>query len=439
MIRSDQIEITAALGRLADPLGGMVTGGASHTFAADEPSLVIQSFNYRFPEAPDPLNPAKLQSRMTKGASGSAASHHEALLPAFAEMLERQAASCIDQTRIFTATADELGDYALNLTTLPSCSAAELERSGGYLSPPRSDLPLRWVEGVSLTSGQPRAIPHSLVYLYAGKLSPQERLQAPISTGLAAHKTLPDALNSALLEVVERDALSIMWLQKIPGHRLHPTMPSWSRSASAQLQYSFFDITTDLDVPVVCCVRTAPFTERDHTLIACAAGFDRAKLIDKTVRDVSAVSISFRKPRPIPASYADFTAIHHGATFMANKARASAFSFLLEGDRSDVQIEPRSLGSNSHNKVDSPHRQLTTLIAKLKNAGMEAYAIDLTSVEAHSVGMHVVRVIIPGLQPLPYRYLARYLGHPRLYGAAHRMGCRVLSESEINPWPIPFA
>jgi len=51
----------------------------------------------------------------------------------------------------------------------------------------------------------------------------------------------------------------------------------------------------------------------------------------------------------------------------------------------------------------------------------------------------VVRVIIPGLQPLSFHYRARYLGHPRLYEAPALMGYPVLREEDLNGWPQPFA
>jgi ribosomal protein S12 methylthiotransferase accessory factor len=46
-------------------------------------------------------------------------------------------------------------------------------------------------------------------------LSPSEMFYYPISTGCASHVSLERALLGAILEVVERDAISIIWLQKL--------------------------------------------------------------------------------------------------------------------------------------------------------------------------------------------------------------------------------
>lgn len=76
-----------------------------------------------------------------------------------------------------------------------------------------------------------------------------------------------------------------MWLQVIPPSHARIggkdlTIPPWATMADRNLKYYFFDITTDLEVPVVCCVRVSPQFEREHTLVSCAAGFHEGALID---------------------------------------------------------------------------------------------------------------------------------------------------------------
>ena len=122
---------------------------------------------------------------------------------------------------------------------------------------------------------------------------------------------------------------------------------------------------------------------------------------------------------------------------MARQERLGEFKFLLEGDR-----EPSKPTEPLHQEGETPervHGELAFLLEALRAAGIEAFAVDLTSVEAYSADMRVVRVVIPGLQPLPYRYATRYLAHPRLYEAPRRMGYRSFDESGLNPWPLPFA
>jgi ribosomal protein S12 methylthiotransferase accessory factor len=439
-MKSSADEERASLWRLADPLGGMVLGGLCHAPFADEPQIFVQAMSFAVSKSNLRRPTEGGPSLLTKTSSGSGNSPENSMVPAMAEMLERHAASCIEENRVFLASINELGEYALDTRVLPACSATEMENPMCYALPPQRDKPMRWIEGISLRTGKACALPFAMVGLNVGKLHPEERLQAPISTGLAAHRSLTQALVSGLLETIERDALSLMWLQMIPGRRIAGSglTPSW-KSAIGRLRYYFLDISTDLEIPVVCCIRRSAESDRAHTLVSCAAGFEEEKLIEKTVRDIAAHSIGFRKHRPTPRSFKDFTAIHHGATYMAHRDRASAFTFLLDGERESSEIMLCTDLDAEQRGQELPEEQLAYLQKRLSICGFEAFAVDLTSVEAFSAGMRVVRTIVPGLQPLPYRYDTRYLAHPRLYEAPRKMGHRCHLESEINHWPLPFA
>jgi ribosomal protein S12 methylthiotransferase accessory factor len=87
----------------------------------------------------------------------------------------------------------------------------------------------------------------------------------------------------------------------------------------------------------------------------------------------------------------------------------------------------------------SAAEQLRFLLRMLQAHQLEAYAVDITADEALRCGVRVVRVVIPGLQPLSFNYCARYLGHQRLYDAPARMGYHTYAEDELNHWPQPFA
>jgi ribosomal protein S12 methylthiotransferase accessory factor len=64
--------------------------------------------------------------------------------------------------------------------------------------------------------------------------------------------------------------------------------------------------------------------------------------------------------------------------------------------------------------------------------------VNLTTREAQAAGLWVVRVIVPALQPVTFRRVAQYRGHPRLFSAPLAMGHFVHAEVDLNPWPQPF-
>ena len=58
-------------------------------------------------------------------------------------------------------------------------------------------------------------MPAVLVDLKLPVRSPAERFINMVSTGTAAHSDLREAVLGGLLEVVERDAIALTWLQRL--------------------------------------------------------------------------------------------------------------------------------------------------------------------------------------------------------------------------------
>ncbi|RII14945.1 YcaO-like family protein [Streptomyces sp. YIM 130001] len=75
------------------------------------------------------------------------------------------------------------------------------------------------------------------------------------------------------------------------------------------------------------------------------------------------------------------------------------------------------------------------------DAGFDVLAIDQTSPEQRSVGLHTVRVVVPGLVPIDFGWhKQRALSLPRTRSAFRRAGWRTtdLGPEELNRVPHPF-
>src|ERR1700677_1493243 len=329
--------------RIRESLGGMVVRDVMFQPLPGEPHIKVRSVSLGSHPSLSPMlitrNVAAKPDRTFHGA-GTGLSDMDCLIPAIAEAMERYSASTFSHDQFLVASASELGAAALDLGMLPVCSMEEYLHPKCPLVDPSKAKPIRWVRGVNLFSGKSIYLPAVLVYLYAGYQSAAERLSCPITTGCAAHTNYEQALLGGLLEVVERDALSIVWLQKLtlPKIRISslpaPFEAIWNcfQSSSKDLQYTFFNATTDLRIPTAYCIRRSPENPIATTLVTCASALTMAEAVAKTIRDVAASLIGFRKPRPVPTEVDDFTEVHHGATFMANAKQASAFDFLLSSN-----------------------------------------------------------------------------------------------------------
>ena len=80
------------------------------------------------------------------------------------------------------------------------------------------------------------------------------------------------------------------------------------------------------------------------------------------------------------------------------------------------------------------------LCERVASAGSSAYAVDVTSPDVTELGLTVTKVIAPELCALDVVHPARFLGGPRIYGAAAAAGLRddPLAEADVNPDPHPF-
>ena len=429
---------------LMQPLGGLV-GKTTHFRAySDEPRIITRiaqlgNIGQIWRHAVHKVGSRQFPA-MVSG-SGSGLDDTTGLLPALAEGLERYCASVFKTEQFITATAEELGREALDLDTIPRCSSTEFSHPKCPLRAPDKKVPIRWVRGLSLLDGRPIYLPVVMVYLYAGFTSPGERIALPITTGCAAHITLERALVSAILEVIERDAISITWLQRLALPRIEmdcvpPLLaPYWEccQRASKDLEYIFLDATSDLGIPTVYGLQISRTNKNLTTLVSCSTAMDSVEAVVKVIKDMAACRIAFRTPKSAPENWDDFTDVFHGAAYMVSSERAEAFEFLLQpGDR-------RRLSEMTIMESQDDKLMLSTVLEQLRLSRLDAYAVDLSTDEALRAGIRVVRAIIPGLQPLSFYYRARYLGHPRLYEAPRNMGHTVYGEEHLNRWPQPFA
>ena len=364
---------------------------------------------------------------------------------AVVESLERYSSCAWSDEDLIWDTPAGLGQAAVGFERWPACSAAELADPRCGLLAPDPRVPLRWVRGWSLTRGREVAVPAVLVHLNFPALSPSERFAHSVSTGTAAHSDLRQAVLGGLLEVVERDSISLTWLQRLrlpgvevdPGS-LGPTAAEYHRVAtSTELRTHLFDATTDFGIPVLYAVQTSQVDPHLAQVVAATCDPDPQRALAKIHRELASVRIALRSytqgSRLAEVIGQDHTVVG-GALADAAPDQRGVFDFLLTGPRPTVALE--DLGGASSRPAGDP---LAEAVARLEAAGAEAIVVDLTTDEARQVGMHVVKVLVPEAVPLSFSHYARYLATPRLYEAPRAMGHPVHDESGINPVRQPFA
>src|SRR6185295_3712004 len=99
----------------------------------------------------------------------------------------------------------------------------------------------------------------------------------------------------------------------------------------------------------------------------------------------------------------------------------------------------RDLGDYESAGAVSAEAALETVIARVIASGHRPFAANLTSEDIGALGLSVIRVLVPGYQPLFARHQGRALGGNRLYDVPQKLGHRGISRGGSgNAVPHPF-
>jgi ribosomal protein S12 methylthiotransferase accessory factor len=378
------------------------------------------------------------------GAGGSIDPERSRLI-SVVESLERYSScSWADEDFVFAREAD-LGDAAISPSRWPMCSPTELADPRTTLAPYDPRLPIRWVRGWSLTRGREVMVPAVQVYLRFFASTRSELFTHPVSTGAADHFDLHRAVLGGLLEVVERDSISLTWLQRMALPPLHvdeqsldDTTAEYYRIAnSCHLRTALYDATTDFGIPVLYAVQMSEVDPGLSQLVAATCDLDPRTALAKLYRELASLRIALRAYSEITAGGGGTppeSSVVGGAVLNATPDRRHVFDFLLRSE-----TPARKLDELARYKEANDPDPLAWTVAQLADRGAEVVVVDITTDEARQVGMHVVKVLVPEAMPLSFTHHARYLATPRLYAAPEAMGHPVHAEPDINPILQPFA
>jgi ribosomal protein S12 methylthiotransferase accessory factor len=369
---------------------------------------------------------------------GAAATEDEAKLVALAEALERYCGVFTPRPAAVAAYAT-LDEEALWPPALPLYSARQYARPGFPFAPfePRQALPWAW--GHNLVTGRSLLVPQDAV-----RYGPApSRLVHESSSGVAAHTSPEAAVLGATLEVVERDALMIFWLNRLSPpladltHHSHPFVAA-VRGDVHRMGYELrlADLTTDLGIPVMLAIATREDLEGPALVLGAGASLDPVRAVTKALRELlgslrSWQGVDWAGPERLEPDevreLADHARAYHHPSWL------SRADFLWSSDARSTL--PLAAGDDS-----PPADQLATCVSRLTGAGLELIAADLTTPDIGARGLRVMRAIVPGAQPIGFGPTGLRLGGRRLYTAPSAMGFTSTDTSEecLNPDPHCF-
>lgn len=338
-------------------------------------------------------------------ASGHGFDRERALVSATGEALERVFGgftSWIEHDKTFVELP------LIELERLPQFSDSELEHLDeryGLL-----DLSgLARYPATRLGTSECYSAPAQLVFCPYHPNEEEKLFWEPTANGLASGLSSTAAQIAGMLEVVERDALAVSWLLRIPGQELSLT-EALGKDHKAFAHSMHRGPTTvrlallSLDIPIPVCV-AAIYDEASMPCVAFGSGasIDLKTAAQKALSEAALVRYTLKLRLNVlqdrashPENCDPKTFQEHGLAWV-DPENATLTKWIF-GSR---MASCPSIG----NALMHPQSILDHLIDTIAEAGYRVYACDLTRAELASRGWVVQRVIIPGLQPLnPGRY-----------------------------------
>jgi ribosomal protein S12 methylthiotransferase accessory factor len=436
LLDSPATPVADALDRLEEavsPLVGIVRATPAIMVAADEPPL--HAFACQLASA------ARTTGGETVEYAGS--SHvraDRARAASLGEAIERYSATYVPDG-LPVASAGELGARAV----APESFALFHERqhvAGFPFARYTRSIRLSFVEGFSLADGRQALLPAQLVYLR------RDHGEQPIgystSNGLACGPTFAEAVLAALLEVVERDAMMLVWANRLSLPRLtwldDPPIRALDERVFAPtgLRYTVIDAGAFFGVPAT--IALVHGADGDQAAIGVGAGC--APTIGDAWRTSLAEAFAVHRwlrglladAPPVIERVEDVHSLEEHTLFLGTPDRAGALAFLEASRRERSTTDVPDLPGSA------PGELVAEIVRRLGARSVSAYAVDVTSPDVEALGLKVARVVAPQLCALDVEGAAQYRGGERLYRAAFEAGLTdaPLTFDDLNPLPHPY-
>jgi ribosomal protein S12 methylthiotransferase accessory factor len=388
-------------------------------------------------------------------------SRAKTLWPALGEAIERFSLQHFKVTPAETVTSswNELQDEKINIFDIAGFTDEKRKEAHPLFNLAlSSDSKLTWVQTTSLPNQKTVWAPLQLfsfdhlaekaMFKKAEEKTEVEPLiRAPISTGAAAGQTLVDALLAGTLEIIERDAFIIYWLNQLVARKVDlnsfkeerfKTLLQTAREYNLELHALY--LKTDMPVHTVCSVVIDRTGVGPAVLVGARTGFD----LGDTVYQSFAETLTNRDSlRGFMEGHRDELSKGSKNIYqMGHKGRMlhwfqydciKDIEHFISGDNLSFEAFP----TYKHEKENK--KDLDTLITFIRTLGytMVYRDISLPKLKKVTEGVVVVVVLIPEMQPLYLEeslmetYGERLTAIPKMLGNANPL---VLSKI---PHPFP--
>jgi ribosomal protein S12 methylthiotransferase accessory factor len=375
-------------------------------------------------------------------------SHRAALTATLAESVERYV--WFEETDYFdsptfstTASIASRGRY-IDPKMVAGPSATARTTKGLHIE---DSSVFKWIRGYSWTAKKPLWLPAQLISgsrkEFYERAARKEPLIRSVSTnGLATRQTREGAVLYGVLELIERDAFMIMWLNQLTLPRFDIDDLCAQNASLAELvadckkyrlKVDLIRMITDAPTYAVCAVVTDETENEPRVIVGLRAHSSKFLAAEKAILEALRIRQMTRHMIKHPPknwsleTKADDIGHTDRLLYWATNNRSRKLTFLTKGptQRFDEPWE-----------FDTEDEHLLRIIDWCKRAGYEFASVSLTKSKKNISPWHIEMVVIPELQPIHLNEKLRHTGGLRLKEVPEMFGYKPIEPHTSDPHPF---
>ncbi|MEK7472966.1 MAG: YcaO-like family protein [Patescibacteria group bacterium] len=380
----------------------------------------------------------------SKSSGASLHSQKEALLKSLCESTERYCNFFFKKESTFTTKSiNHMNCNFIDPRSISAFSKNQLKKDEFKKFRIDNNSVFRWTDCISLLVDKQYLIPSQFIYLSYPYLKNEPSIYSAISTGVAGGANISAAIVRGICEVVERDSFMIFYLNKITPSKINLRNIDNPEIRKLQLildRYKFevvvLDITTDIKIPTIASIIINRSGIGKAVSVGLKCDFDIIKAISGSIEEAlhtrSWLRSSF-EDEPMKVNIQDLQKSSdiklRGFLWYGTEAIKNINFWIENANIKDINYSSNLMKSGE---------KLKTLIEIFKNKKYDLYYKDITIEKFKKLNYHIVKVIIPKMQPIYLNEKYPLLGGDRLYSIPEKLGFKRKLELNLNKFPHPF-
>ena len=360
-----------------------------------------------------------LDREVSSGGLGVSEDEKSAMISCLAEAIERYTISYIPKKEVIYKKKSELPKSRV-FQNFYTYSQKQYDQNKQFANPEKDHL--HWTKVVSLDGKTWKYWPASLIYIPFNISKP---VAETTTTGTAAGIRIADCIESGLLELIERDALMINFMQKLNPPEIDiETITGINKKFISTIakDYSIkiYNLYTDSGVPTYLSLIWQKKHGVIHYGIGGCANKDSDIAINKSLKEClftffySKNILNERKTNPN-----EITALYEH------------FLYYQKENFNKILFDSKK---TAYKRKKITHKQI---IDNLQKNHIDVYYKEITTADVANTGIKVVKVIAPGLIDLNKSHILPRLGADRFWTVPAKLNIKVKEELRETPHPFP--